>query len=98
MVDPPWGNVLKTYANIGSFLFFCLLRVNYGSGVEEPELPTPPDDFTVWGFTREELQMVDPDHFFPNHREEFITYDGNEMFSISTNGSRLSHMFYFSSL
>ncbi|EPB76166.1 protein tyrosine kinase [Ancylostoma ceylanicum] len=28
---------------------------------------------------REELQMVDPDHFFPNHREEFITYDGNEM-------------------
>ncbi|EPB66600.1 hydrolase, NUDIX family [Ancylostoma ceylanicum] len=44
--------VLKTYSNIGSFFFFCLMRVNYESGVEEPELPTPPDEFTVWWFTK----------------------------------------------
>ncbi|EYB95363.1 hypothetical protein Y032_0161g3392 [Ancylostoma ceylanicum] len=44
--------VLKTYSNIGSFFFFCLMRVKYESGVEEPELPTPPDEFTVWWFTK----------------------------------------------
>ncbi|KAL6731484.1 hypothetical protein Aduo_002345 [Ancylostoma duodenale] len=97
--------VLKTYSNIGSFFFFCLMRVNYESGVEQSDLPTPSDGFSAWWFTREELRQLDDNHFFLYHREVFMAYDnwqdsrdGNEVFSALADGSSVSHMFYFSSV